>query len=108
MIIEGIDKYYDPSSKQKDGFINNVIKPLYENDIFPKLASYQKVAITPQVTNCKSLQSHELGDANDAVAWAKSEPRIAYMVPYRFDDLESNCKGGDLYNFWVNYGKSTK
>lgn len=102
----GVDKYYTDSKTH--GFIDKVIKPFYESSIFPKLQPYQKVAITPQVTDCKTLHGNEIGDGNDAIAWAKSENRIAFILPYRFDDLQSHCDGGDLYNFWVNFGKSTK
>eukprot|EP00039_Didymoeca_costata_P010098 m.134964 g.134964 ORF g.134964 m.134964 type:complete len:427 (+) comp14707_c0_seq5:2878-4158(+) len=102
----GVDKYYTDS--KTEGFITKVVKPYYEKQIFPKLHSYQKVAITPQVTDCKNLHKNEIGDGNDAIAWAKKESRIAFILPYRFDDLQTNCNGGDLYNFWVNFGKSTK
>ena len=102
----GFDTYYTDSGTH--GFINNVVKPDYEQKVYPLLAAYQKVAITPQVTDCQKLHKNELGDANDAVAWAKSDPRVAFILPYRFDDLDTHCKGSDVYNFWANYGKSTK
>ena len=102
----GFDRYYSKSDTH--GFIKNTLKPAYEKYLYPKLKDHHKVAITPQVTNCQKLGKNELDDAKDAVAWAQSDPRVTFILPYRLDDLEGHCKGSDLYNFWVNYGKGTK
>ena len=72
------------------------------------LASHQKVAITPQTTDCDKLDEDELNDAKFAVDWASKESRIAYIDAYRFDEFHDKCPTSDLMDFWVKYGKRTK
>ena len=57
----------------------------------------------------------ELQDAKDAVAWAKSDSRVALVAPYSWrrdgkvevglDQLDDN---GDLKSYWINFGQGTR
>ena len=113
-----VDKYH---KDDKDGFVDK-LRGLYEQYIYPKLASHQKVGVSPRVGPCKEDQDCpdpddeskaaevELDDAKEFVDWQKSDDRIAFMIPYRLDDFV-RMKGGkadDLRDYWYDYGKGTK
>lgn len=111
----GFDRYRSDSNSD---FFKTQIKEVYEQQVYPKLNSHQKIAVTPEVTHdnekdwkdCddKCRAKVELQDAHDFVDWQKSDSRIAFVCPYRLDNLVSNTYAGDLRDFWNNYGKGTK
>ena len=145
-----IDKYRTDTD---DDFFSKEIQGRYNKYIFPKLQSYQKVAVTPQTAgpvggpisafhyvdrddderklqqqqrykgtsklnvsgdDCDNSCSSklELKDAQDFVNWAKSEPRIAMIAPYRWAEASPafglSQMSSDLQNFWHDFGINTK
>lgn len=113
-----IDKYH---KKIKDNvpFVDK-LRSKYEQYIYPKLNSHQKVAISPRVgcdseaRDCPDPDDSaenakvELDDAHRFQSWQRNDPLIAMMSPYRLDDLVVADDADDLRDFWYKWGKSTK
>jgi len=113
-----IDKYH---KKIKDNvpFVDK-LRSKYEQYIYPKLNSHQKVAVSPRVgcdseaRDCPDPDDSaenakvELDDAHRFQSWQRNDPLIAMMSPYRLDDLVVADDADDLRDFWYKWGKSTK
>ena len=114
-------------TNSSSGFIGSVVRASYENHIFPKLASHQKVAVIPQVVvndgpcDDACMARIELQDAKDSVAWARNDSRVALIAPYLW--RSQGCDGhgcdlglkevrgagtDDLRTYWEDFGRSTK
>lgn len=117
-IPDGLDWIsFDHYRSNKDsGFIDDLRKR-YEENLYPKLASHQMVSIIPEVTcddkkwddcDSKCCAKVELQDAKDAMDWQSKDSRIAFINPYRLDDLVNNKYGMELYDYWKNVGQGTK
>ena len=114
-----VDRYHKDTD---DGYVDK-LRHNYKSCIYPKLNSYQKVAVSPRigcdqdpsVTDCPDPDSSsksaktELSDAKEFVKWQQDDDTIAMISPYRLDDLvENNDDYDDLRKFWYDYGKATK
>ena len=108
----------------KSGFIAELKKDYYEKIVYPMMGDHQKVGIIPQVGHPKDntqicddacTAKAELQDARDAVAWAKSDPRVALVAPYAWRrdgkvevGLDQMGDNGDLKKYWIAFGNSTR
>ena len=107
-----VDKY---RSHKEPGFIAE-LEDFYKANVYPMMASHQKVAIIPEVTHDKHwdgcddecVAKVELQDAKDAVDWQEKDSRVAFINPYRLDDLVTNKDADDLRKFWYDFGKGTR
>jgi len=103
---------------QSSGFVDS-IRDSYNDHIFPKLASHQKVGIIPQTEIARDICDDgcmaqlELQDAKEFMAWAKSDSRVALITPYLWNGgtgtgLQLMSHADDLKKYWQDYGRSTK
>ena len=109
--------------KTSDDYIGDV-KKVYDNGIFKKLHSHQKVVLIPGVGHprdhykmCddKCTAEAELKDAKDFVNWAHKDSRVAAIAAYAWmrdgtveQGLNQLGDNGDLVNYYQNLGRSTK
>jgi hypothetical protein len=120
-IPSGIDwvssaTYRDDSS---GGFVQSIRDSYYEH-IIPKLADHQKIGVVPMVGSAQDICDDEcfaeveLQDAQDWVAWANSDDRVALIAPYLWktfgDEIGMRDMGhaDDLRDFWEDFGRGTK
>ena len=92
--VSQVDTYagYTPGSHGADEVAK--AKLMYEDILFPKLHSHQKVLLVPGVFACTNftyfplaLQDQNVADKMKAYfAWAQSEPRIAGFNPWHFNN----------------------
>ena len=108
-------------SNSSSGFIGS-IRASYENHIYPKLHSHQKIAVIPEVGQAsypricddECMARIELQDAKDTVAWARSDSRVALIAPYLWTTqgndggLKDMSGANDLKKYWEDFGRSTK
>merc|ERR1712113_996745 len=93
-----------------DGFMDD-LKKYHEACIYPKMHSQQKICIIPGTTSevCPK-QSTCLQDAKYTVKWAESDPKVACITPYRWDDMDDLDDGdwSDLKDYWTSYARKTR
>ena len=110
-------------SHKDDDYIGDV-KNLYNNGVFKKMHSHQKVVLIPgaghpkdnyKICDDKCTCEVELKDAKDFVDWAHEDSRVAGIMPYawmRGADVEYGLNemsdNGDLKKFYTDLGRSTK
>merc|ERR1719213_930729 len=78
---------------------------------YPKMHSQQRICITPGTTSevCPNEKTC-LQDAKYAVKWAESDEKVAFITPYRWDDMEEVDDGewSDLKDYWIKYARESR